>query len=100
MFLKNIKTGVYGEFPNHQGNDWEELSSAEMVNLKREKIKQEKLDSRKYFLKKTRIDAMEYILANSDYPGKEKREKAKQEIKEIEAAKTLAALNKFTPIFE
>lgn len=97
MFLKNINTGKIGEFVNHQGNDWIELTKTELTKFKFEKCKQKAIDLRQKYLDQSFRNAVEFLLENSDYPEKEKRESVKREIKnikEVTTAKSLEAIEK------
>lgn len=77
-----------------------EREEKETTEQKKSRIKLERTSSRKSFWESSRAEAIEYLLSLNKYPNKEKRERVKQEIDEIETATTLTALNKFSQDFE
>lgn len=99
-----------GEIPKWNGEKWvyekipeltqEPELSKETTEQKKVRIKSELVISRKAFFEISTKDAIEYLLASQDYPEKQKRQRAKQEIEDIKAATTLSALNEFSIDFE
>lgn len=72
------------------------VSTADKIDsLKRNLIR-----CRKEYLIKTQNEAIEALLDTIKYPLKDKRDQAKQQIKDIEAAKTLGTLNEFNIDFK
>lgn len=63
-------------------------------------LKRNLISTRKAYLAKTQNDAFEAVIEGVEYPFTAKRNLAKQEIRNIEAAKTLTALNQFEINFE
>lgn len=90
----NVQVGqkyIDGEFQSE---------SRESTEQKKARIKNERITLRQTFLDNTLRESMEYLLSINEYPNKEKRERAKQEINEIQASNTIAAINKFDTVFE
>lgn len=70
------------------------------MSQNKQELKQQLIRSRNQYLAQTLNDALEYILDKNDFPNKEKRQQAKQEIEKIKAANTITALNQFNSNFE
>ncbi len=71
-------------------------STADKINNK----KRDLIAARKVYLSRTLNDAIEALLEISEYSTKAKRNLVKEEIKEIETAKTLKSLEEFNLDFE
>lgn len=106
---ENPIDGLVWENTEFEKPTWEQIKAAnqqlednskETTEKKKSRIKSELISSRKYFLEISRNDAIEYLLESQEYPGKQKREQAKQEISDIQSASTLTILNQFSSTFE
>lgn len=81
--------------------DWEnrftniKLSTADKIN----NTKRDLISTRSGYLARTQNAAIEFLLESFEYPNKEKRQLAKQEIEEISTANTLTALKEFSKEF-
>ncbi len=83
---------------NFQTNTW--ISKTKNIVDKKEELRNQLISSRRFYLNKTLEKAFEYYEDGLEYPDKAKRTQAKQEIKDIEAATTITALNRFNAKFE
>lgn len=72
------------------------ISTVDKIN----NVKRDLIFPRKQYLVQTQNEALEDLLEGLEYANKEKRSLAKEEIRQIEEAKTLAALNKFKQEFK
>jgi hypothetical protein len=106
---KNPIEGLVWENKQFEKPTWEQIEAAnqqleedlkETTEKKKLRIKSELISSRKSFLEFSRVEAIESMLESQDYPEKEKRQRAKQEIADIQSSNTLTALNKFSQDFE